>query len=226
MASQSLSVSFRSRQSESETSTARPEGGKSRDSRRVRAAIYSRRRTTLSELEACLDRLKASARSRVWEVRFEYADLSFPEERSLPVLEALQDDAERDCFDALLVERLSDLARTPQELGCLIDSLAKSGVVFVSRKDGVDTSRVEASALISAVEAIERMRRELTSEKAKAALAKAKKERGTVGRPRVALDADRLRSFAAKRMSVRQIARLLKTSKSTVARALGGSSEH
>ena len=225
MATQSLSVSFHSRQSGSNSWTDRPEGGIPRESRRVRAAIYSRRRTTLSDLEACLDRLKASARSRVWEVRFEYADLSSPEERSLPVLDALQEDAERDCFDALLVERLSDLARTPQELGRLIGRLAQNGVVFLSREDGVDTSRVDAFALVSAVEAIERMRRELTSEKAKAALARAKKERGTVGRPRIALDVDRLRSFAAKRMSVRQIARLLKTSKSTVARALGGSSE-
>ncbi len=225
MATQSLSVSFHSRQSESNSSTHRPEGGKSGDSRRLRAAVYSRRRTTLSDLEACLDRLKLKARSRAWEVRFEYADLSCPEERELPVLEALQGDAERDCFDALLVERLSDLAQTPHDLGRLISRLAHSGVVFVSREDGVDTSRIDASALISALEAIERMRREMTSEKAKAALARAKKERGTVGRPRIALDVDRLRSFAAKRMSVRQIARLLKTSKSTVARALGGSSK-
>ncbi len=225
MATQSLSVSFHSRQSESKSSTHRPKGGKSGDSRRLRAAIYSRRRTTLSDLEACLDRLKASARSRVWEVRFEYADLSCPEERSLPVFEALQSDAERDCFDALLVERLSDLAQTPHDFGRLIGGLAKSGIVFVSRADGVDTSRVDACALISAVEAIERLRRELTSEKAKAALARAKKERGMVGRPRIPIDADQLRSFASKRMSVRQIARLLKTSKSTVARALGGSSK-
>ncbi len=202
MAAQSLSLSFNSRQSDSDSLTpwAGRESAEQRSSRRSaagedrrrRAAVYSRRRTSLSEVEACLDRLKARASSRAWQFHFEYADLVRPKKELLPVLDGLQSDAEQGCFDALLVERLSDLVQNPQDLGHLISRLVRAGVVFVSHEDGIDTSRVDADALIATVEATERMSRELSAEKSGTAIAKARRE-GRMGRPRIPLDVERLR---------------------------------
>lgn len=227
MAASSLSPSRYPQQTQSpeltcETTEASTELSRPTRSHRTvrRAAVYARQRDSFSEVESSLDELCEVATSHSWKVRFQYADVVPSDGEGLPVLEALLQDARAGCFEALLVRRLSDLAQSPIDLGRLLDRLDGFQVVFASQQDGIETSGGGAVALIAALRATDRLGRELASEKAAAALARARVEKRTLGRPKARLDRRRLLGLAARGMSLRQMARLLKTSKSTVARAL------
>lgn len=98
-----------------------------------------------------------------------------------PVLKELM--AQVKSGDVVVVESLSRLARSTQDLWNFIQYFLDNGIVFVSLKESVDLSTATGKLLFTVLSGLVQFERDLTSERTKETL-RVKKEEGMVlGRP-------------------------------------------
>lgn len=98
-----------------------------------------------------------------------------------PVLKELMETVKSG--DVVVVESLSRLARSTQDLWNFIQYFLDNGIVFVSLKESVDLSTATGKLLFTVLSGLVQFERDLTSERTKETL-RVKKEEGMVlGRP-------------------------------------------
>ena len=98
-----------------------------------------------------------------------------------PVLKELMETVKSG--DVVVVESLSRLARSTQDLWNFIQFFLDNGIVFVSLKESVDLSTATGKLLFTVLSGLVQFERDLTSERTKETL-RVKKEEGMVlGRP-------------------------------------------
>ncbi|MEE8586714.1 MAG: recombinase family protein [Acidobacteriota bacterium] len=155
-----------------------------------RVAIYYR-------TKAQLKRLRRYAQEQGWQVEAEHLE----RRGSSTALERL---LEGD-GGAVLLPSLDCLGKDARRVLLALDRFRKAGLGFVSVREGIDTTAPEGWTVLALVEATAKLERS--------------RMRPT-GRPKVRVDIARLQDMAERGMSLRQMARLLKVSKSTVERLL------
>lgn len=188
-----------------------------------RAAIYARVSTTDQNPNLQLDELGQYAEARGFNVIGRFIDQGISGARARrPQLDALMNAAKRREFDALLVWKLDRLARSVRHLTAVAGELEALGVDLIVPGQAIDTSTPTGRLLFNMLGSIAEFERDLIRERVVAGMKAAQRRGKVVGRPkRLQRDQrERITRLRSAGRSLREVAKLLGVSKSTVARAL------
>ena len=185
-------------------------------------AIYARVSTSNGQdPESQLLALREYAQARQLEVFNEYVDTGISgSESSRPALNQLMQDAKRRRIDAVVVWKFDRFARSTRHLVIALETFEALGVDFISLSESVDTSTPMGKMVFTVLGAVAELERSLIRERVVLGLQRAKAQGKQLGRPRVAINVDKLRELHGAGLSHRQIAAELGTSHASVGRAL------
>ena len=182
----------------------------------MKVAVYARVSTNDQTAENQLSELRRYVEARGW-TAVEYVDqgVSGAKERR-PALDRLMTDAKRRRFDVLVCWRLDRLGRNLKHLITLLDELQSLGVAFVSLAEGIDATTPAGKLQMHILGAIAEFERERIRERVLAGLRRARAQGQRLGRPRVRVPIERLKTVDG--LSVDDAARSLAVSRSTLKR--------
>jgi DNA invertase Pin-like site-specific DNA recombinase len=194
-------------------------------SRPVRTAIYARVSTANNGQDPRMQtrELRDYIERRGWKFADEYVDEGISGTRdSRPELNRLMADAHRRRFDAIVVWRFDRFARSVSHLLRALETFKALGVEFVSLSEQVDTSTPTGKMVFTVLGAVAELERSLIAERVRAGLRNARAKGKTLGRPRVLVDAAKVRLLRAHGRSWREIVTEMGISKGSAQRAFCG----
>jgi DNA invertase Pin-like site-specific DNA recombinase len=190
----------------------------------ARVALYARVSTQegRQHLSNQLDELRRYAKRMNWGVAGVYSDQASGAKSDRPGLDKMLEAAARRAFDVVLVFDLSRLTRSgPASAFHYIDRLSAAGVQFHSfREEYFRTTGPAGPMLIAIAAYIAEQERTQMQHRIKAGIARAKAAGVRFGRPSRILDRAKIQKLRKQGKSIRDIARKLGTTKSTIMRRL------
>ena len=188
-----------------------------------RAALYLRVSTLDQHPETQLHDLRGLAQQRGWNIIEEYTDRGISGARARrPELDRLMADAARGRFDVVLVWAADRLARSVKHFLEVLDELNRLHIEFLSLRENLDTAGPLGRAVIIIVSAIAELERSLIRERVRAGMRRARLEGKRLGRRPLDLDRDAILRDRAHGRSLRELAKLYCTSRTTIRRVLAG----
>jgi DNA invertase Pin-like site-specific DNA recombinase len=155
----------------------------------LKAAIYVRVSTADQRVESQLYDLRELALQRGFEVVHEYRDCGVSGKRARrPGLDALIADARRKKFSVVLVTAFDRVARSVKHFLQLMDELTSLGVVFVSRRENIDTSGPMGRLFVTLIGSIAELETDVIRERVKLGLYYRKRAGLPVGRVPMNID--------------------------------------
>ena len=139
---------------------------------------------------------------------------------SRPELNRLMADAKQRRFDAVCVWKLDRFGRSLRHLVNALADLESLGLSFISLKDNLDLSTPSGRLMFQIIGAMAEFERALIQERVRAGLRNAKAKGGTLGRPRIAVDASQIARLRSQGASWRNISKQLGVSIGTAHAAL------
>ena len=187
----------------------------------MKVALYARVSTAGQDPEVQLGALRAHAAQRDWQVVEEFVDrgVSGAKERRR-ALDRLMKAAWAGQFQVVLVWRFDRFARSVKHLVAALETFRSLHVGFVSLQEQLDTATPIGQAIFTIIGAMAQLERDIIRERVKAGLERAKARGIRLGRPRVPVAAHQLVALREQGLSVVEMARRLRCSRSTVRRLL------
>ena len=186
---------------------------------KIVAAVYSRV-STLShgqDPEMQTRELREYCERRGWEIFGCYIDEGVSGRKdSRPQLNRLMRDAHARRFDVVICWRFDRFSRSVSHLCRALETFNALDIQFVSLCEQVDTSTPTGKLVFTILGAVAEGERNLIAERVRAGLRNARAKGKCLGRPRKAVDVDRINSLRASGHSWRSIAGLMKLSVGTV----------
>ena len=191
-----------------------------------KVAIYTRISTNDQNDELQIKELSEYAKKRNWQLTKIYSDTISGSTKSRPELDNLINDAKKRKFDIILVWKFDRFARS---MSMLIESLNlfdSLKIDFVSYKENIDTTSPMGKLIFHINSAYAEFERELIRDRVKAGVAnkRAKKLKDgdtSWGRSKlVPQKQSKIRALSEKGISIRNIAKELDISKTTVMKYL------
>lgn len=190
---------------------------------RNRVGVYARISTTDKgqDTELQLKDLRAFAHARGWQIHEEYVDKGMSGMlTNRPALDHLLKACRQRQIDVVLVWRLDRLGRSLRHLIMMLDELQSLGVAFVALHEQIDCTTATGQLMLHLLGAFAEFERALIRERVKAGLAHAQSKGQQLGRPRLKIDAARVKSLRKDGRSIRQIAQALHVSPASVHKTL------
>ena len=195
--------------------------GNNSNGRALKVAIYGRVSTTQQNINSQLHPLKEFAASRGFEVIDEFKDVGYSgKSYRRPALDKLMDLARKRQIDAVLVFQFSRFARSVKHLVEALEEFKALGIAFLSYSENIDTSSPIGEAIFAVIAALSQLERDLIRERVQAGLARARAEGRRLGRPPVDISPNQVAEVYAIQKSIRETAKALHVSPSTVQRLL------
>jgi DNA invertase Pin-like site-specific DNA recombinase len=193
----------------------------------VKVALYARVSTEGQDPEVQLVALRAHAVQRDWQVVEEFVDrgVSGAKERRR-ALDRLMKAAWAGHFQVVLVWRFDRFARSVKHLVAALETFRTLNVGFISLQEQLDTATPIGQAMFTIIGAMAQLERDIIRERVKAGLERAKARGIRLGRPRVPMAARELVALREQGLSVGEMARRLRCSRSTVRRYLSTALAH
>jgi DNA invertase Pin-like site-specific DNA recombinase len=164
--------------------TKSPSGGS-----RLRAAIYVRVSTADQHVESQLYDLRELAAQRGLEVVQEYRDSGVSGKRARrPGLDALITDARQRKFSVVLVAAFDRVARSVKHFLQVMDEFDSLGIVFISRRENVDTSGPMGRLFLTLIGSIAELESDLIRDRVRAGLRRAALDGVRIGRAPMNVD--------------------------------------
>lgn len=192
----------------------------------LRVALYARVSTVGKgqDVGLQLDELRQVAAQRGWLVEDErvYVDdgISGTQDRR-PALDRLLDDAKAGRFDVVAVFKLDRLARSLRHLLTMSEDLASWGVGLVSIHDsGIDTTTASGRLLFQVLGAFGEFEAAIIRERVIAGVRRAQAQGKHCGRPKVELELRPAVAMLNEGRGLREVAKILGVSRSTLRRRL------
>ena len=147
-------------------------------------AIYSRVSTANQDEQLQVPRLRDFCNRLGYEIYKEYSDVASGKNANRPGWKALQSDARRGEFEAIIVVKLDRIMRSLAQLLDVLQDFEKRRISIITLDQGtIDMSSANSRLQISIIAMVAQWEREIISERTKEAL-RAKKAKGEVlGRP-------------------------------------------
>jgi DNA invertase Pin-like site-specific DNA recombinase len=187
----------------------------------LRVGVYARVSTSEQNSENQLIDLRRYAEQRGWKLQKEYVDHGVSGAKdSRPALDALMQDARRRKLDVVLVVKFDRFARSARHLLNALDEFRSLGIDFCSLYDAVDTTTPYGKAMFTIAGAMAELERELIRQRVRNGVQKARERGKRLGRPRLYVDADRIRTMRKEGCSINAIRKALKLSWLVVAQVL------
>lgn len=153
------------------------------------AAIYVRVSTADQHVESQLYDLREFAVKRGFEVVKEYRDCGVSGRRARrPGLDALIADARQKRFSTVLVAAFDRAARSLKHFLQLMDEFDSLGIVFVSRRENVDTSGPMGRLFLTLIGSIAELESDLIRERVLAGMRRARLDGVRIGRAPLNVD--------------------------------------
>lgn len=193
----------------------------------MKVALYARVSTVGQDPEVQLVALRAHAAQRDWQVVEEFVDhgVSGAKERRR-ALDRLMKAAWAGQFQVVLVWRFDRFARSVKHLVTALETFRTLKVGFASLQEQLDTATPIGQAMFTIIGAMAQLERDIIRERVKAGLDRAKARGIRLGRPRVAVAAEKLETLRAQGLSIGEMARRLRCSRSTIRRCLSAARAH
>ena len=173
----------------------------------MRIGIYARVSTKDQSCELQLRDLRSYCAARGFDLVREYIDVGqCGAKDSRPQLNRLMDDARKRQFDAIIVWRFDRFARSTKHLLLALEEFRSLGIQFISYQENIDTSSALGQALFTIVSAVAQLERDLIRERVSAGIRNAQANGKKLGRPKSAVDRERILELKAQGLSLRQIA--------------------
>jgi len=154
-----------------------------------KAAIYSRTSTTFQNVDSQLYDLRQLAADRGFEVVQEYKDWGVSGRKARrPGLDDLMADARRKKFSVVLVAAFDRVARSTRHFLQVVDELDSLGVVFVSRRENIDTSGPMGRLFVTIISSIAELEADLIRDRVRAGLRRAVLDGVHIGRKPMNVD--------------------------------------
>lgn len=185
-----------------------------------RAVLYARVSTCDQEPKTQLLDLRRLAEQREFEVVGEYVDKISGAKAKRPALDQLLAAAHRREFDVVLVWAADRLARSVRHFLEVLDTLNHLGIEFVSFRENIDTGGPLGRAVVVIVSAVAELERNLIVERVRAGLRRARLEGRKLGRRPLEIDRASLLRDRARGLSLAQLAKAYRISRTSVARTL------
>src|SRR5258706_10069477 len=173
----------------------------------MRIGIYARVSTKDQSCELQVRDLRAYCTARRLDLVREYIDVGQSGAKdSRPELNKLIDDARKRQFDAIVVWRFDRFARSTKHLLSALEEFRSLGIQFISYQENMDTSSPLGQALFTIVSAVAQLERDLIRERVSAGIRNARANGKKLGRPKNAVDRERILELKAQGACLRQIA--------------------
>jgi len=187
----------------------------------LKAAIYVRVSTADQRVESQLYDLRELAEQRGIEVVQTYQDCGISGSRARrPGLDALMADARKKKFSAVLVTAFDRVARSVKHFLQVIDELESLGVVFISRREQVDTSGMMGRLFLTLIASIAELESDLIRERVRAGMRRARMEGRQIGRSRLDIDREQVVLDRRSGLSLTQVAKRHNISRASVCRLM------
>jgi len=155
----------------------------------LKAAIYVRVSTADQHIESQVYDLRDLAAKRGFEVVQEYSDCGISGRRARrPGLDALIADARKKKFSVVLVAAFDRVARSVKHFLQVMDEFDILGVVFISRRENIDTSGPLGRLFLTLIGSIAELESDLIRERVLAGMRRAKLDGVRIGRAPMELD--------------------------------------
>ncbi len=178
----------------------------------MRVGVYARVSTTDKgqDPDLQLGALREYAQARGWTIYQEYVDhgVSGAKQRR-PALDQLLADARHRLFDAVLVWRFDRFARSTRHLINALHEFRHLGIAFVSYQENLDTTSPLGEAMFTIIGAMAQLERDITRERVKAGVARARARGKQLGRPRKVFHRDQVEQLRSEGLSFRKIGKHL-----------------
>lgn len=189
------------------------------------AALYMRVSTVDQHPETQLHDLRVMAQQRGLQIVKEYTDRISGTRARRPGLDELLRDARRGRFQVVLVWASDRIARSVRHFLEVLDELNHLKIEFVSFRENLDTGGPLGRAVVIIIGAVAELERNLIIERVKAGMRRAKLEGRHIGRKPLQVDTGSMRRAHAEGMSLTQIAKAHRVSRTTVYRVLQTATE-
>src|SRR6201984_2563382 len=164
----------------------------------MRIAIYARVSTKDQSCALQLRDLKTYCTARKLTIFREYIDVGESGGKdSRPELNRLMEDARKRKFDAIVVWRFDCFARSTKHLLLALEEFRSLGIQFISYQENMDTSSPLGQALFTIVSAVAQLERDLIRERVSAGIRNAQANGKKLGRPKSAVDRERILDLKA-----------------------------
>jgi DNA invertase Pin-like site-specific DNA recombinase len=191
-----------------------------------KAALYVRVSTSDQRVESQLYDLRELAAQRGIEVVQEYQDCGISGSKARrPGLDALMQDARRKKFSVVLVSAFDRVARSVRHFLQVIDELESLGVVFISRREQVDTSGMMGRLFLTLIGSIAELESDLIRERVRAGMRRAKLEGRQIGRARLDINREQVVIDRREGMSLTAVAKRHNISRASVCRLVKANSD-
>ena len=187
----------------------------------MKAALYCRVSTVDQHPETQELDLRQLAAQRGLEIVEVYIDHGYSGARARrPGLDRLMADARRGRFQVVICWSFDRLARSVRHLLETLDELSRLQVEFISLREQVDSGGPLGRAIVVIVGAVAELERSLIIERVKAGMRRARLEGTHIGRRPLELDRDAILRDRARGLSLGQLAKTHRISRTSVARVL------
>ena len=186
-----------------------------------KVAIYVRVSTSGQTVENQERELLAHCQRQGWQVFKVYRDEGFSGAvADRPALKEMMADARLKKYDLLAVWKIDRIARSISHLIEVLSELKTLGVGFISLTEAINTETAQGRMLCSFLGAIGEFEREMTIERVRSGMARAKAAGVRIGRPRAGFDVNEAIRLKQDGQSWSQVAKAVGASSATVRRII------
>jgi DNA invertase Pin-like site-specific DNA recombinase len=187
----------------------------------MKIALYARVSTDGQDPEVQLEALRAHAANRGWNIVEEFVDHGFSgaKERR-PALDRLLKAAWIGGFQAVLVWRFDRFARSVKHLLTALEKFRSLNINFISLQEQFDTSTPIGQAMFTIIGTMAQLERDIIRERVMAGLDRARSRGVRLGRPVAPAKPEEVAVLKQQGLSLPEIAKRLRCSRSTVNRRL------
>ncbi len=191
-----------------------------RDIRSISKGSDPRVSTVDQHPETQLHDLRTLAAQRGFEIVEEYTDKISGAKAKRPGLDQLLPDCRRGKINVVIVWAFDRLARSVRHLLEVLDELNRLKIEFISFRENIDTGGPLGRALVVIIGAIAELKRNLIIERVRAGMRRARLEGRRIGREPLNVDRAALVRDRARGMSLGQLAKVYRISRTSVCRVL------
>jgi len=187
----------------------------------MKVAIYVRVSTKDQNVETQIDLCKRHCEANKYEIYDVYKDIGESgKKESRPAFDIMMEHMRRYKFHAICVYKIDRIGRSLLHLVNLFEEFKKKNVHFMSVTQNIDTTSAEGRMFMNMMMVLAQYEREMTVDRVKAGIKRARKEGKQIGRPKADVNAYHVIRLKNQGLSLRSIAKELNTSLGTVQRCI------